>query len=273
MLKDIKQTYEHLASGIANYKSINKNTLLRAYVDVLEQGDLENAEMYFGAIVCRYWGLIDKYYNLNMKVVSKEMCYDWLINALLYALSHHRWTDPDASVYNDPNGPDKIVNRCMLCEKQSFYQNSNYDKNAINYRASSLDKMVEDAGDSVFSETDITTLDDVVDSTVDLVKKEFLMQNYFTAIMIDGIVNFDTFVATIDDNGKHMQFSKRKLIKHIKTLDDDFINYFSKKYSVPKERVSRAVYLCQQLTPQRAYTQLRVNLDRLKTYKFLTEKL
>ena len=36
-----------------------------------------------------------------------EDCFEWLTHAILYALDHRKWKDPNSSLFNDPLGPDK----------------------------------------------------------------------------------------------------------------------------------------------------------------------
>lgn len=265
MLRDYKTIYEKKASIIPNWKCVDKNVLINQYIEHEKEPEL--ADSYLSAILCRYWGLIDKYYLQSYHSVPVEEVYDWLIHAVLYALKHRKWKDPNNKLYTDPNGPDKVINRCMLSSRRIFYQAANYDLRSLNYKTSSLDAAMEARGDVISSE--VQPYEDVEDCTSSMIKKYFDKGKYFTAFFIDGIANYEVF-DKLKESGTYT-FSKKRLVRHLKHLDNKYAKSFSERFNVSIDKVNLAVNEMNSLTRIRLYNRVEADLERLKTNKELIE--
>lgn len=266
MLRSYRLIYEAKAEKIPKWKTINKNDLINLYLKY--ESDPVYAEAYLSAIICRYWGLIDKYYAQSCHSVPVEEVYDWLIRAVLYALKHRKWTDPENKLYNDPAGPDKVINRCMLSSRRIFYQASNYDKRAANYGASSLEKLSEDCGDALMPEI-TTSYENVEDCAENLIKDYFKRGKFFTAFFIDGIANYESFDKK--NPRKEYDFNSKKLMRHLNQLDQKYAESFAERFDFDLEIVTNAVAEMRSLTRIKMHNRMRYSTERLKKNKALLE--
>ena len=122
MLDENKELCRRTADIIPEWTSMSKNDLCRAYV--ANKGNEAAQNAYLSAILYRYWNLISKYYYMGVGVnrASPEECYDWLVDSVCCCVNSASWEDPNSSIYKDPNGPDKVINRCMKCARLTYYQ-------------------------------------------------------------------------------------------------------------------------------------------------------
>ena len=144
MLDEYKNSYKETANQIPNWLNIDKNDLCNLYLDN-EGTDIQQA--YLSAIIYKYWSLIPKYHSLSYNVASPEDVYEWLVDAIMYALEHKSWKNPKSSIYNDPCGPDKVINRCMKCRRLTYYQAINRKKRQGGAIQLSLDEISEETTD------------------------------------------------------------------------------------------------------------------------------
>lgn len=272
MISDLKRSYEEKAEIIPNWRKANKNDLANKYIE--NESDPILSQAYLSALICRYWGLISKHYNTCYKSVSIDDCYDWLINSITYALKHRKWLDPQSKMYGDPAGPDKIINRCMLSSKRIFFQASNYMKRTLNFKTTSVDALIDDIGDFIRDEYDHFC--DVEDSSNLLVNQAVNRNNYFLALIIDVIAHFDTFESKTVDNTTFADFSMRKLVKCLRDLDDNYIDYFEKRYSeinVDRNYLKNTVSECKTSSSGKIYNKINSNLQYLKNSRSFINKL
>ena len=275
MLEEIKQSYHECASGLGDYSNISKTELANKYCKAVERGDELLISQCFSALILRYWFKIGKYYQDSKSAFSIEDCYEWLVHALLYALKTHPWLIPGNSMYNDPNGPDKVINRCIISTRQIAYQHANTDRSRITHSTTSLDRLVENLGDSIYDYEELCE-DDHPKTTSDSIVKLLLNNNNFLgALIIDGICNQEVFKekvkkelvpgysrVEIDQDGyeytveekdykktvTEYSFANNKLTKHLLNINNDkFIKYFSDSYAVDintvREEVSKVSHL------------------------------
>lgn len=246
MLDSYKKTYEECADNLIkeDWRKMNKNALANKYVEVMDNEPLANA--YISAIICRYWSNLYKYYYKSHNVVDNFTLHSWLVGAITRALKNHKWLDPSSSVYGDPNGPDKVINRCIMSERLGFFQNSNTYKRKCNFGLYSLDKISEDNPEStdipVYEDSD---LDDGTISINQFISNCFDNHNYMLAFIVDGIVNYDVFKSTTDENNNsYMVFNEKKLIHHLHCLDQDYCDLFAARFKKDKKEVEESVDKC-----------------------------
>ena len=147
ILEEYKAAHEKLASSIPGWKKMNKNDLINKYIEV--ENDPKLADVYMSAIICRYWWVIGKYFNTSKNAVKDyTIFYDWLVRGVMKAIKNRKWKDPENKLYTDKNGPDKVVNRCLISQRLEWFQHSNKKVRRLNYNLESLDKLQEDLGDS-----------------------------------------------------------------------------------------------------------------------------
>ena len=146
MLENTREFFRNNANKIDNWEKLSKNDLCYQYLENVNNKEIQEA--CFSALVYKYWPLISKYYYKCSNVATMEDCYDWLINSITYALTHARWNDPDSSIYKDPNGPDKVINRYMKCSRLTYYQFINRKKRKDNFGILSLDELLNMSNNS-----------------------------------------------------------------------------------------------------------------------------
>jgi len=70
-----------------------------------------------------------------------------------------------------------------------------------------------------------------------LIKKN----RYIDALVIDGVINTDTFISKKSEDGKYKQvFSAVKLSKHLRSLDERYCDIFSSLYTVDRLKLNQA---------------------------------
>ena len=266
MLDEYKQIYATAADRIPNWKKLNKNELCFKYIE--NENNAALAESYLGAIVCRYWGLIGKYHSMSYNVADVEDVYEWLIDSIIYTLKHRRWQDPDSKIYNDPTGPDKMINRCIKSRRLTYYQKINRQKRKDSFNEISLDKITEDLEDNTYILQDDNNLDIALelDSDLDLfIKQLFLKKDYFTCYLLYFIAYENIFVLSKDS----YDMNACRVGKCLRALNEDFADTFSKRYKLNKDKVLKSYKYIHNLSYGKIHDKVLDILDRLKHDKFL----
>lgn len=262
MLEEYKKLYISKADLIPGWKDMSKSELCNKYIEY-ENTDKSKSECYLSAIVCNYWHAIDKYYSQSYSSASPEDCYEWLIHAITYALNARKWLDPKNKLYDDPNGPDKVINRCIKSTRLIHYQASNRLKRRINYNMSSLDSLQEEYQD-LFTATVWDFVDETRSDMDNLILEAFNHKDYFLSFFLDGIVNADVFEYVEEDDKTYSSFSSKKLVSHIRHIDDAYCFIFAKRFNLPIEKVKKGASYCTKLSSQRLYTKIRKTAEDLR---------
>lgn len=269
MLEENKELYRMCANQIPGWETMGKNELCREYVKHRNDKQLENA--YFSAIIYKYWNLISKYCFMSSNVATAQDCYDWLIDSLIGCLKEASWEKPNASIYNDPNGPDKVINRCMKCARLTYYQFINRKKRKDNFGLLSIEEMAESFGATISEPEDTTTPDKLTDwAIVDFIRDAFGKKDYFTAILIDCIINEEVFdVTTSFELGTQSEFNVRKLARFISEIDDNYIIEFAHRYKLDVEDVKKGVSYFKDLKTSTLRAKAETVLERLRHDSFI----
>lgn len=231
LFNDIKHTMTaQLNQLIPGWDSYNKNQLCNLYIENEQNEVLKNA--YFGAILLKYWNKIPRLYQESNYVATYDECYDWVVDAIMYALSKRKWLDKESSIYQDPNGPDKAINRKIKHIRMNALIAANRQKRQLNLGMLSLELLQEDFNDMATPavyDTDTTFVDS-------LVCTYFNDKDYFNAFMIDGIINSNCF---LQKDGIR-EFNVKRLVKHLKHIDDTYCKFFAAAYQLDFDVVQRA---------------------------------
>lgn len=269
MLDEYRHMYAQKADAFLtdfDWRKADKNTLFFNYCKYDDENNRSLSEAYLSAVIVRYWNLINSYHAQGKGAYDAETCYEWLIHCIQYAKDHKPWLK-GGNLEGQKNAPDKCINIYMKSMRQGFYQWSNAKKRAIYFTQSmSLDKVMEDTGDSVLPYIDDSKDIDQLLDIKNLVRKEFNSQLYMGAFLIDGIVNAPVIDRLVDKETKaiYTQFNKKKLSKHIRSMDDNYCKTFSKIYDLPVDKVIEARDSCSSLSSTRIYNYLKNTLNKLK---------
>jgi len=299
MLEELKENYQRCAEGLGDYTSIDKTTLANGYCDADEAGDDLKRDQYFSALILRYWYKIGRYYQDSKTTFSLEDCYDWLVHALLYALNHKPWRVKGNKLYNDPTGPDKTINRCIISARLIAYQHANTDKSRITHSCYSLDSLNENLGDSIFDGVEGLE-DEKTSHTNQFIRMCLETHQPLKAFIIDGICNQGVFKETetkekvngksyidYDEDGNEVtvkeddysykkvtyEFSNKRLIKHLSNMDNNFLNYFASTYGINKEIVESEAQKLANVTSTKLNKMVMNTMLELKDDKEFKEML
>lgn len=269
MLDEYRHICEEIANTIPDWKKLSKNELCRLCVANENNPVLYNA--YFAAIQYRYWHLISKYYTSCNGLVEPEVCRDWLIDTIMYALKHRRWEDEDSTVFNDPTGPDKVINTKMKCLKINQYQYSNRKKRKDAFGMMSLDDLTEKTTDSNLGLFDESTELEIRELDIkSYIKKLFLKKDYFMAYMLDGIVSADVF--ELSDTG-NVTFSLKKLSKFIRKITPTYCQQFAQRYEIDEDVVIKSLIYFHNLSIRKVNSKIEYNLHKLRYDPMIIELL
>lgn len=269
MLEDYKESLRACANLIPDWESKGKNELCREYV--LHKDDERLRDAYLSAVLCRYWNLISKYHFMSSNVASPEECYGWLVDSVLCCLTLTSWENPSSSIYNDPNGPDKVINRCMKCARLTYYQFINRKKRRDNFGLLSIDEMAESFGQTVKEPEDTTSTDRLSEwAIIDYIKDAFGRKDYFTAIMIDCIIHEEVFDTITNETGNSVAtFNVRKLARFISEINSTYINDFASRYKLKVEDVEKAVSYFKDVKTSTLRAKAQTVLERLQHDSFI----
>ena len=225
MLEEIKQIYQETADSLLpNWKEIDKNDLIKTAAE-LKNSPLRDG--YISAIMLTYWNKIVKYHFKCSMVASPEDVHSWLVIALTYALDNKPWENPESSIYQDKNGPDKVVNTAMESRRLTFYQQLNRYNRRINSNLLSLDNLTDEFKDLFIP----MSYDDYEFEVAEIILNYFNKKDYFMAFMIDAIVHEDVLTPNLN---------RKRLASHFRHMDDKFISRFSNMYRISYDKVREA---------------------------------
>jgi len=265
LLDEYKELYRQSADRIKNWKDISKNELCVKYIEN-ENEHPEIAQDYLGALVCRYWGLIAKFYASSYNVAIEEDVYEWLIDSILYTLKHRRWEDKNSTIYQDPNGPDKMINRCMKSRRLTYYQTINRQKRKGGFNSISLDKIIEEVEDNsyIFEDKFYEDLQNRNLELINFVRDTFYHKDYFAAYLIYFIAYGNVFILKEDNKP---EFNTCRLGKYFRNLNEDFIKSFSREYDIEPEKIRKSFKYVGNLSYTDVQNKIEFNLERLKHNK------
>lgn len=249
------------ASPIDGWEKLSKNELCRLCIENEHNQDLFNA--YFAAVLYNYCPTIHKYYQSCKGMVDEATCIDWMEDAIRYAFEHRRWEDPDSSIYNDPNGPDKVINRIMKCTRVNFFQYVSRKKRQDAYKTKSLDAISEMVNDNSIEimdrdeDNNLSSLD-----MKDYIKRTFLAKDYFVAYLVDCILNSNVFV--YDRDSQQYNFNIKKLSRAICAIDQHYCERFAEEYGLPVESVMDTLKYFDRLNSNKLMYKIEYSLQKLK---------
>lgn len=233
---------------IPGWKKLSKLELCNKYVESVQNNDgLQDS--YLSAIICTFWYIIRRtYYAQQFKLASEDDVYNWFIDGLLCALNEHVWLNPDNKLYNDSSGPEKAISVCIYSAKLNFFEALNCQKRKISKDSLSLDELLENTSDGYY--LPYYDSEQYKDSYLyKLVLKFFNSKDYFTAFLLDALVNVDVFSRPAKN--EPYQLSNRKLIKHLRTLYNNYCELFSQIYNLSLNDVKTAASYINNLTVDR----------------------
>lgn len=186
------------------------------------------------------WGLIGRCYIRSSQSLSIYDCYDLLVSAVQYVLDKQVWTDSNSSIYNDEKAIEKAICQYMSSRRCTYYQAMNRYKRKDGFRVFSLDELAEKYSDGVKVRDDLIVRDKYNFILTDYIKLLYKNKKYFTAYMVDNIINSNVF-KTIEpeDEPPREEFSKKRLASRLNELDDKYCIDFAYRYNMDTNDVKK----------------------------------
>lgn len=288
VLNDLYKSFVDVASTIDGFVIGQKedvpydiNYLANKYCEAVDMGDEQEKNKYISALMVRYWHMVPYLYEKSKSCgVEMEDMVDWLYESFDKAFQYRSWLDPNKAISKDKKGAEKCFNQCITSTRQRWYKHFNQACRRINYSSyDSLDAPIKN-GDG------INLIDTIVDDSstkfnyCNNIVQQFINKNdYIEALIIDGIINQDTFVTHSksvinegfseenDYTSCEYQFSMNKLFKHLRDVDDNFISYFSKEYSVDKNKLLSTVSSLKSYSNTKFRKCVQLSFQRIKQDK------
>lgn len=241
MLEEYRQLYLESANLIPGWKKIRRSDLAFKYLEEKEKNSML-AESYLSALILKFWNVAESnYYKQIIKFADQETCYEWVVDSIVYVLSKHVWTDPNSTLYQDKDAPEKAINVAIVSTKQNFYVSRRTDKKSINYLADSLERLQEDSPDGLYLPYDEpdTSFDDYV---IDKVRAYINTKQDISAFALDTIVSIDDlFNREVLEDKTWLVFSEIKLRKYIRNIPDSYVPIFCQRYGLREKDIQKSL--------------------------------
>lgn len=315
-INELHKAFEIDAAGLGDHKLMTKTQLANGYCDADEaaeaaraDGNMKLAEAkeilrskYFSALMLRYWYKIFEWAT-NSSSLHLELSdfVEWLSQSLYVAFYYRMWRYEYKAVvkegrfiewqvdengdrianpyYNDPDAPDKIINRCCGSMRGRQYQFYNHDKRKAGVQTYSIDAMVEDTGDAALNYTDCTDCGvDDNEGIKCLIATLLKRHEFIEALIVDGIAHHNTYKTvktktkiTDEANVEHTvthssdKFDPRKLVKHLNSINQNFLQQFCDIYSVDKENIDPMYSKLKETANNSFYRYIKKTLIEIKS--------
>lgn len=311
ILKELLKSYKECAAQLGDYKLLTVNELANGYCDADEADDSNKLNQYYSALFLHYVGVIHKWeiscVSLN---VETEDLITWLHEALSDAFYYRSWRKQrhnhqaekangytqkvwmdNPQYVDDANAADKSFHYFIAAKRGKEYQAANKDKRKTNTQTYSIEGQTDETGDCALDYMGCVSKAVEVDGTKELIKYFLLKKKSIEALVLDGIVNGDSFKSkkiitykqTQDSQGKDINkkfitqngvFDKRKLVKHLTNLNEEYMNkIFCPLYSVSLKEGKELFDKLKSISNGRLYKYIDKTLIEIRDNKSLFEYL
>lgn len=274
MLQETYSTYVQCASGLGDYQKLSKTELANGYCKAEAAKDELRRGQYFAGLILRYWYKIYEWSHTSASTrLETEDFVGWLVDGLNMAFKYKAWLDPKSKMYGDPNGPDKVFNRCLFSIRNYYYQNFNKDKRKLNYTSESLEEHLESSGDSVMFQC--ATKEETFDSPCAELVQALIDKNRLIEALITDNISFQDAFKELRSQGNPVEyvFDTRKLIKSLSNLNTNYMDYFLSRYEVEPTLLKNTLQTLGSCPNSRLYDYVGKTLTYLKEDKTIKEVL
>ena len=223
-LSQLYQVFSSKALQIPNFKLGKKedveydiDILANNYVDAIDNNDDVNKDLYFSALVVRYWHMI-LYYKNKSAGVDVEDIFSWVCDGIQKACKYRGWLK-DSKLIGKRRSAEKCINKAIDSVRAQFYVLSNAQKRKQEF--SSESKVFLDSLEEREQEYYLGVDDKFYPVDVDIVQSLLRSKQYLDAIVVDLIMN---------GNCVSSKLSFNKLKKEMNALKPSYFKYFSDKY-------------------------------------------
>lgn len=241
-MNEMRKLYFDRAEALEGWQQLSRSQLGYLYCKYkYEEPNESLAEACLSALIYKFWNVIrHNYYNQGQRrIMSFEDCYDIAIDAIMYVLDNHVWDNPESSLYQDPDAPEKAINVRIIAYKNNFLVHEFRDKRALNTIAFSLDNLLESALGDEYTPQIHYEYNYLGEDLNNLIVKFFKERQYIKCVVL---YYFITACSNTPDLSKKIEIIPRDLLTYLKgLLSDSFIKSFSKYVHQPEAIVLYAM--------------------------------
>lgn len=254
------------------YEKYDINVLADGYCKALDEDNKEDMNIYLSALLLRFWNKIDKMYQACKGFgFEREDAFIKLYECIDAACHYRAWQDPEKNTNAQACINQVIAGRGIPAIMYEARLQKNYRPECT------LDNPIDGEEGDTFGDTiasdETVDLDPARDMIQMLIKSNKLVE----AIIADTIAYNDTFKYTketkkliIDDEEVKYtettaEFWAFKLVQMLNTIDDAYIKYFTKTYTVNIDRLKRAIDALKNANNQKKYKMISAFQDYAKT--------
>ena len=230
-LSQLYQVFSNKALQIPNFKLGKKEDvdydidfLANKYVEAVDNNDEVEKDLYFSALVIRYWHMILYYKNKSIGVDVEEI-FSWICDGIQKACKYRGWLK-DPKLIGKTRSAEKCINKAIDSVRAQFYVLSNAQKR--NQEFSNESKVFLDSLEEREQETYLSVEDRFYPVDVDIVQSLLRERQYLEAVVIDLIMN---------GNCVSSKLSFNKLKKEMSSLTPSYFNYFKDKYGIQNTKL------------------------------------
>lgn len=279
MIQEARQDCLRFAAQLPKkYEDYSIDELADSYCKAFDEKDELNKNIYFSALILRFWYTINKIAQKSPGMVLEyDEFFFWLAEAIQYACKYRAWQKTDKKV-----NAQQAINQCIETIRLQHYYQANLDKHKANFSTISLDAPIGDDNDS-----ETTPLDLIEDEASELDKDRFnaemLVQNFINnkklveAIILDTIAFNDCQKYSKkakeekDDDGnvrkvthQYSQFWPYRVVQILAKLPANYLEYFTDKYEIVTEEFEAALNAVRNANNQKLYQYVNSAVKSLK---------
>ena len=225
-LSDLYQVFKQKACQIPNFVEGKKedveydiDILANAYVKAIDERDESKKDMYFSALILRYWHMIFYFKNCSPNVDMDEI-FSWISDGIQKAAKYRSWLK-DPKLIGHRKSAEKCINQTITSMRAQFYTLSN----AVKRKQEFLDdyKVFLDSLEEREAETYLGVEENLYPVDVNIVQSLLKDNKLLDGVIVDLIMNGDCV---------SKKLSVTKLIKELTSLNGAYFDYFKNKYEV-----------------------------------------
>ena len=282
MMTDLKNSLLGAARLLPKaYESYAIEELADGYVKATEEGDECGRDMYYSALVLRFWYRIDRLYRANRNILSDHAeAYEWLVDGIDLALRYKGWQDPKRHL-----NAQQCIQRAINTIRLRRYYDANLDKSKVNYDANrmSLDAKMSDDGDDAWVDSLADPVDEYAKIDAEMQADRAIQsciddKKIVQAIIMDTIAHNDC-EKTVKETCKivdaetgeerrcvavRREFWPYRLVRLLEALPENYADYFSDRYSVKAEELNAAIESVRKSSGQKLHKFVDRTLDDLR---------
>lgn len=266
------------AGRLGDYQKISVDDLANGYCKALDEKDDYMIETYLAALMLRFWYQIGRMYERTKTIGlhEKEDFFSILAERINYACKYRAWQKPESTT-----NAQACINMAIATEIKNQFYFANLDKNKASSNVASLYDPLEGDADrtyaDLFEDEDATVA--IENNDTDYIIQGYVDENKIVeAIIADTIAYKDVFkhekkiVKGTDEDGNAVKYTERysqfwpyKLVQELNALDEEYIKYFTKKYTISYAKFEAAFNAIKKANNQKKYKYLQGTLDTLKS--------